>query len=892
MVNLFPAAEVEGSVPARFARVAASRADALAIVAEGERLTYGELARRSDALAAAIADTGGTLEAPVAVYAPAPAATILAMLATWKAGRFCVPLDPTLPPARLEEILRDADAGLVVAGGEAAFDVGGRRVLRIDTLDLDAAASPPAPAITADSLACLLYTSGSTGEPKGVVRTHRNLLHRARCAVDSLGIGVEDRVSALHSPAFGAGLRDVLAALLGGATLLPFDVRRAGLAALADWIARERITVLCAVVTTLRHFLGSLDADRRFPSIRIVRLGSEALFREDVERLRARLAPDCVLVAGYGASEASGIVEFRIGPDADLPPGRVPAGYPLEGVEILILGEAGTPLPEGEAGEIAVRSRYLSPGYWRRPDRTRALFLGEAIGDAPRVYRTGDLGRLGPDGCLELIGRLDHQVKIRGYLVHPDEIERRLLEHGEIRQAAVLGLDDGGGATRLVAYVVPSQGSAPAPAALRRFLQERLPDYMLPATFVSLDALPLTPSGKIDRAALPAPAEAARAATFVRPRNPLEHQIAALWEELFDCRPIGATDDFFDLGGNSLLAAAFVARLQHVHGRVVPPSALLEASTVGAVAALLLRSGASPASPLVALRDTGSRPPLFFLHGDYNGGGMYCHALVRRLHPDRPMYVLSPHGVDGTPIPATIEDMAVDHLGALRAARPHGPYALAGWCNGGLVALEMARRLRAEGERVGVAVLIDADAPLRGFHLLRWALDAVGRTPGLPASTRDRLHARIEARVDRLAGLARYYDARLEAWQAASLASKMRRGARSVGRTARQLVSGRATSPTMSRPRADDDAQSLPRQRSRVYHASFQRYHPAPYEGFAVVIRSENRPGFRSDLGWSRILPRREIVVIPGGHLSAITRHVDALAARLDSALRQGDDLA
>ena len=482
-MSAFPAAEVEGSVPARFARVAASRGDALAIVAEGDRLTYGELDRRSDALAAAIADAGGALEAPVAVYAPAPVATILAMLATWKAGRFCVPLDPTLPPARIEEILRDADAGLVVAGGEPAFDVKERRVLRIEHAGpRRARASPLSPAITADSLACLLYTSGSTGEPKGVVRTHRNLLHRARCAVGSLGIGVEDRVSALHSPAFGAGLRDVLAALLGGATLLPFDVRRAGLTALADWIERERITVLCAVVTTLRHFLGSLDADRRFPSIRIVRLGSEALFREDVERLRARLAPDCVLVAGYGASEASGIVEFRIGPDATLPPGRVPAGYPLEGVEILILGEAGTPLPVGETGEIAVRSRYLSPGYWRRPDRTRALFLGEAIGDAPRVYRTGDLGRLGPDGCLELIGRLDHQVKIRGYLVHPDEIERRLLEHGAIRQAAVVGLDDGGGATRLVAYVVPSQRPAPAPAALRRFLQERLPDYMLPAS--------------------------------------------------------------------------------------------------------------------------------------------------------------------------------------------------------------------------------------------------------------------------------------------------------------------------------------------------------------------------------------------------------------------------
>ena len=612
----------------------------------------------------------------------------------------------------------------------------------MDELDLDAAVEPPRPPLTADSLACLLYTSGSTGEPKGVVRTHRNLLHRARCAVASLAIDPDDRVSALHSPAFGAGLRDVLAALLGGATLLPFDLRRAGLAALADWIDRERITVLCAVVTTLRHLVASLGPDRRLPSIRIVRLGSEPLFRADIERLRDRLAPGCVIVAGYGASEASGIVEYRIGPDTPLPPERVPAGYPLEGVEILILGETGAPLGAGEVGEIAVRSRYLSPGYWRRPDRTRALFLGDPASGGLRVYRTGDLGRLGPDGCLEVIGRLDHQVKVRGYLVQPDEIERRLAEHPGIREAVVVGRDDGGGDTRLVAYVVPAEPPGPRPTALRQFLQSCLPEYMLPAAFVSLEALPVTTNGKVNRAALPPPGEEARPTDFVKPRNPLEYQIAGIWEDLLDVRPIGSTDDFFDLGGNSLHAAAFVGALERACGRALTPSVLLEASTVGGLAGILLRERAAFGAPLIALREAGARTPFFYLHGDYNGGGLYCHALARRLDPERPFYVLNPHGLDGRPLPATIEAMAAERLAALRAARPHGPYLLGGYCNGGHVALEMARRLRAEGEQVAVTVMVEAPAP--GQHALQRATSLLGRLVGLRKEARTRLSARVD----------------------------------------------------------------------------------------------------------------------------------------------------
>ncbi|HEU5192320.1 MAG TPA: AMP-binding protein [Methylomirabilota bacterium] len=885
MAGAFSASEVEGSVPARFARVAAARGDALAIVGDDRRLTYRELDRRSDAVARAILGAGGADDLPIAVHADVPAATILAMLATWKAGRFCVPLDPTLPPARLEAILRDAEASLVVTDGAPSFDVGARPVIRLEALDLDAGVPPLRPEVGADALACLLYTSGSTGEPKGVVRTHRNLLHRARCAVGSLGIGPDDRVSALHSPAFGAGLRDVLAALLGGATLLPFDVRRAGMAALAEWIEREAITVLCAVVTTLRHFLGSLDTQRRFPSIRIVRLGSEALFREDVERLRARLAPGCVLVAGYGASEASGIVEYRIGPDTALAPGRVPAGYPLEGVEILILGEDGAPRAAGESGEIAVRSRYLSPGYWRRPDRTRATFSGDATGNAPRVYRTGDLGRLAPDGCLELIGRLDHQVKVRGYLVHPDEIERHLLEHEEIRQAAVAGQEDASGNTRIVAYVVPAGDSAPTPAALRAFLGARLPEYMMPAMFVHLATLPVTPSGKVDRAALP-PAEAAGRPGFVHLRNPLEHQIASIWEALLGVRPIGATDDFFELGGSSLHAAAFVASLERVCGRVIPPSALLEASTVGALAAALLANRAWLRKPLLTLRARGKRLPFFYLHGDYNGGGLYCHALARGLDPERPFYVLHPHGIDGRAVPSTIEEMAVDRLAILRAARPHGPYLLGGYCNGAFVALEMARRLRAEGEWVGVTILVESQAPTGAQVALQRVVDRVGTLRGFSDGSRRRIAARVDHLSDRITRWSQYYGGRVRELRVSSWTQKAALARRALASWARGIVRRLGLVRASERPPAP--AQPTLGRR-HVYRATLRRYAPPPFDGRTVLLRAEGEPAHRHDLGWSRLIPKVEVGVIPGEHLTCITRHVDAFAVRLEAILKTAD---
>jgi len=887
--------EVERSIPERFARVAETRPAAVAIASGSERVTYRELARRSDALAVTIGHQASGSEAPVAILLSDPVAMITGILAAWKAGKLCLPLDHTLPPARLEVILRDSEAGLIVTDREGSATLPPlpgtfARQLLLDAVDLLAAVEPPRVIVTPDTLACLLYTSGSTGKPKGVLKAHRNSLHRTRCAITSLAIRPGDRVSALHSPAFSAGLRDVLTALLSGATLLPFDLRRAGFRALAGWIDQEEISVLCAVVTTVRHLFESLGPEARFPSVRIVRLGSEPLYRQDVERLRQHLRPDCVLIAGYGASEASGITAYRMDQDTPLPAGRVPAGYALDGVEIVILDGDGHPVGTGQAGEVVVRSRYLSPGYWRQPDLTHAMFLPDPAGGQMRAYRTGDVGRLRSDGCLEVLGRKDHQVKVRGYLVHPGEIEVALVEHPAIREAVVTAWAAADGETRLAAYVVPHAWPAPYAGVLRRYLQTRLPAYMVPSAFVSLETLPLNVNGKVDRGALPPPPRpaAAREADFIPPRSPMEHQIAAIWEELFGVAPIGAADNFFDLGGDSLIAAAFVAAIEETCGRAVSPSVLLEASTVADLAATMIRVEDGFKERVTPLRASGERSPLFFLHNDY-GRGVYTHALARCLDPNRPFYAVHLHGLDEPALPATVEAIAANRLQAVRDARPHGPYVLGGHCHGGLIALEMARQLRAEGERVEAVVMIDTRAPALGHRALHRASDALGRLRGLPPDGRAGLFVRVDRAWEEIDEWTRYYQNRLGILRRSGTRAQMDFLGRKLAGTARRfarVLEGRPEWPDSAPAHDVPPPLTEPRQ---TYRRAIRRYVPPIYEGVVALFRAEQFPAYRPDLGWSRLLPHLEVGVIPGDHHTCITRHVAAFGASLEDVLRRAD---
>ena len=883
------AADGAESVHGCFARVARTRPTALAVSTRSMRLTYAELHRRAAGVAAAVAARSPDGSQPVAVMADDPVARIAAMLGVWTAGRPTVVIDAADPGPRVAAILRDAGADLILT------DAGARRDLGCQVLDLSAIPGlDPGEVVpvSADHPFALVYTSGSSGIPKAVVRHHRHQLHRTRWMIRSLGLGPGDRMSSLHVPTTAVGLRDVVAGLLAGATVLPFDVRRAGLGELARWLDDEAVSVLCASATAFRHLVASVEPSRRFASVRAVRLGSEPAYRADVDAFRRHFLEEAVLVTGYGATEANGICEYRIGRDTALPSGRVPAGFPADGIELLVVDDAGRPLPVGEVGEVVVRSSFLSPGYWRQPDLTAAAFA-ENEGGETRRYRTGDIGRLDADGCLTVFGRRDEQVKVRGYRVHPDEIEAALRDHEAVREAVVVGRPDARGEIGLVAYVVPVGPGATDAVALRRFLRGRLPAHMVPAAFAILDALPALPSGKVDRAALPEPTGGlgAPACAYVRPRSPIEQRIAELWERLLGEAPVGGDHDFFDLGGNSLVAAAFVTELEATCGRAVPPSMLVEFPTVAGFADALVRDEVAAPRAVIPLRETGGRAPLFFLHGDHRGGGLYCHGLARRLDPGRPFYAVHPHGLGDRSVLPTIEAMAADLLPAIRAARPGGPYALAGYCSGGLVALELARRLRDAGERVERVVLVEAKPP-DGLLPLVHRADAAAERLGLAPARRARLMARGERHVEALEEGARYYARRARAFARAPLAVKAQALGRLLGRGARGSATALGIELRAADPRGPTAQVALDAGKRdaihEAYHRAIRRYRPPADPGLVAVIAALESAAHETALGWRAVLPRVVVTAVPGDHMTCLTRHVDALAEALDRALARG----
>lgn len=868
----FAAEELEGTIPQRFASVVEARPDALAVSTGTARVSYGDLDRRSAQVAAAILRSGPGGDTPAAVLVNDPVSMIVSMLATWRAGRLCVPLEPDLPLAQLEVILRDSGAGVVLTdreGSAALLASPGlpARQLRIDAHDLDPAANLPRVSVIADQPACLLYTSGSTGQPKGLVRSHRSWLHRVRCSITSLGVRQGDRVSALHSAAFATGMRDVLTALLSGATLLPFDSKRAGSRALAEWIDREQVTILCTVATTFRRLLAETAPAQHFPSVRVVRVGAESLLRPDVERFRAHFSSQCLLIHGYGASEAAGIVEYRMTRDTPLPTGRVPVGFPLEGVELLLLDDDGRPVANGAPGEVAVRSRYVSEGYWRRPDLTQDRFSSEAAENGSRVYRTGDIGRLRPDGCLELVGRKDHQVKVRGYRVQTDGIEAALAEHPSVCEAAVIGRVTPDGGARLVAYVVPRRAVEALASELRSFLRSRLPLYMVPADFVILEALPVGPTGKVKRDALPAPPAPARTAAFVPPRSALEQLLAGIWEDLFGVPSIGRHDDFFDLGGDSLSAAVLVSAIKERCDCVMSPSVLLRAPTVSTLAAAILQSEDPLDEPLTPLRESGTRAPVFFVHNDH-GRGIYTRALARALAPDRPFYAVHLHGLAQRTPSVSIETLAADRLRAVRAVRPRGPYAVGGYCKGGNVALEMARQLQVQGEQVINLFLVDTRAPRRRLLALHRVSGVLAKLRRLSPHEASELFSRIDCRVQEAGVRGRYYR--------------------------QKFMALRQSGPRgwMDFPAHGSPPPSVGMDWESVYRRAVRLYIPPPYSGATTIFRSEGFPTARPDLGWSGFLHNHQVVVIPGDHQSSITRHVGVLGAKIELAIQNAETAA
>jgi acyl-CoA synthetase (AMP-forming)/AMP-acid ligase II/acyl carrier protein len=399
---------------------------------------------------------------------------------------------------------------------------------------------------------------------------------------------VDDRLTLLYSFSVNGGSHDIFAALLNGAALFPRDLKEDGFTRLDDWLIEERITIYHSVPTVFRQFVEGLTGQSEFPDLRIIRLGGEPVYKRELDFFKKLFSNDCILVNRLGSSETGSLRMYFVDKETQISGNLVPVGYAVMDNEILLVDDAGKQIA-GDEGEIAVKTRYVSPGYWRRPDLTDAAFLPDSAGGEKRIYRTGDLGRMLPDGCLLHLARKDFFVKIRGYRIDIDEIEATLREFPSIKEAVVVARNNNSGDERLVAYLVPTVQPGPKVGELRRFLKERLPDYMTPHDFVTLKAIPLTDTRKVDRKALPEPGTSRPELTtpYVAPRTPIEKELAKIWAEVLSTDEIGIHDDFFDLGGHSLLATRIISRVIAIFKLQLPVRALFDSPTVAAMSVVI-----------------------------------------------------------------------------------------------------------------------------------------------------------------------------------------------------------------------------------------------------------------------------------------------------------------
>jgi amino acid adenylation domain-containing protein len=852
-----------------FEAQAARTPDAIALVDDTTRWSYAELDARASALARRLRALGVRRDVIVGIHAERSPAMVAAMLGVLKAGGAYLPLDPAQPAGRLALMAEDAACRVVVADRKAApVDFGG--VTHQLWLDEIIPGAPERGAdVDPDALAYVMYTSGSTGWPKGVATPHRAILRLvfgqsyARFAPDEVFLH-------LAATAFDAATFEVWGALLHGGrcVVLPGGVPTP--AAVRHAVRTHGVTT---VLLTTAFFNAIVDdAPDALTGLRRVIVGGEAMSVAHVARAAA-LMPDTRFVNGYGPTEATTFavcheLTLPLAPDATL----VPIGRPIAGTEIYVLDPYGAPVPIGVPGELYIGGAGLARGYINRPESTAEHFVPHPFDPRPgaRLYRSGDLARWRPDGTLDYLGRLDAQVKIRGVRVEPAEVEAVLGTHPSVREVAVIAVaGDRPNDVRLVAYVVPGRGEAPTTSDLRDFVRRLLPSAFVPAAFVLLDALPLGPTGKLDRRALPAAVPGRDAREIVRARGPLKLQLAEVWREVLGVPDVGTDDDFFDLGGHSLLAVRMLQRVHDLYGRSLPLAVLYTNPTIdGFAEALIASEPAEFQAPLVRLREGGPRAPLFFFHGDINGGGFYTRTLARRLASDRAFWVVHPLGLHGRPAPTTIEAMARVHVEQLIAACPEGPLVLGGYCNGGLVAFETARLLTAAGRKVERLVLIATDADTR-FRRLRWPIAAAARMLGLGPEGALEQFGRLRYFAERIRGL----DGR----------GQLAFVARATARLARQL----AGPLRRALPAPTTAAAPTPPLFERYYDACLG-YVPGSWPGPVVVFWPEEERPARADdptYGWGPLVLRVDTFRVPGDHDEIVTRHIERIASTLEELL-------
>jgi amino acid adenylation domain-containing protein len=826
---------------------------AVAVSYEGEQLTYRELNERANHLAHTLIGLRVKPGALVGVCVERSLEMVVALLGTLKAGAAYLPLDPGFPRERLDFMLEDSGAPVLVTttGLAEKFTASRVRVVRVDALDAGDSSNPQVP-VKPDDDAFVIYTSGSTGKPKSVAISHggwSNLLHAMRSEIE---FSADDVLLAVTTFSFDIASLELFLPLVSGGHVVvaSHEVVRNG-AGLSDLISRSGATVMQATPATWAMMIElGWSGEPRLKTIS----GGEALTRSLANKLLERSAG---LWNGYGPSETTIYsMIHRVGAGD----GPVPIGRPLANTMIHILDRQHELVPAGVVGELYIGGGGVARGYLNRPELTSERFVANPFATNPgeRLYRTGDLARRRADGQVEYLGRADDQLKIRGVRVEPGEIEAALVNHSEIQRAAVVAREDAGGSKSLVAYLVSRNDRPPAASTIRSYLRESLPDYMIPSRFAFVASLPLTPSGKIDRANLP-PLDASAAVDhrpLVAPRDDIERRLQAIWQELLNTSSIGIHDDFYAVGGHSLLGAKLLARIEREFNRRIPLTAMFPAPTIASIAARIAGDAKDSELPTtVPIQPLGSLPPIFVV-GNYPS----FKQLALKLSTDRPMIGILIPDEFRLRLPYSLEQLAGLQVKSILELNKGEPIFLIGFSAEGVLAYEVARQLVAAGREVGLVAMIDTACPSQQdeplilrvarsarIHLREIRSIGLGQAPGVIADVLSRGALRLKFR----------------AWKLASR----------LGIVREPLAPKRPADLVMAMVLAT------------------RRYVPQLYWGRVLLFKqTADREGrFRfEDYGWGEVVRGGlEICEIPGDHLTLLVEPgVATVAAKLDAAMK------